>query len=190
MLDGILKKLFGDKSQKDLKELSPIINDTAAEFAKMQQFSDDELREQTIIFKEQIKSSYQNITAEIQQLKQQASSSELSIQDKEALFEQVEKLEKDENELIEQTLLEIMPRAFAVVKETARRLTQNGHLKVRASEMDKKLASIGDFIEIDGEFAVYKSSWDAAGSEITWSMIHYDVQLMGERLYIRGKLLR
>ena len=102
MLDGILKKLFGDKSQKDLKELSPIINDTAAEFVKVQQFSDDELREQTLVFKEEIKSSYQHITEEIQQLKQQATSSELSIQDKEALFEQVEKLEKDENELIEQ----------------------------------------------------------------------------------------
>ena len=96
MLDGILKKLFGDKSQKDLKELSPIINDTAEEFVKVQQFSDDELREQTLIFKEEIKSSYQHITVENQQLKQQSSSSELSIQDKEALFEQVEKLEKDE----------------------------------------------------------------------------------------------
>ena len=168
MLDGILKKLFGDKSQKDLKELSPIINDTAEEFVKVQQFSDDELREQTLIFKEEIKSSYQHITVEIQQLKQQASSSELSIQDKETLFEQVEKLEKDENELIEQKLLEIMPQAFAVVKETARRLTENGQLKVKANELDKKLASKGDFIEINGESAVYKNSWDAAGSEITW----------------------
>ncbi|MEC9231943.1 MAG: preprotein translocase subunit SecA [Bacteroidota bacterium] len=188
MLDGILKKLFGDKSQKDLKELSPIINDTAAEFVKVQQFSDDELREQTLVFKEEIKSSYQHVTEEIQQLKQQATSSELSIQDKEALFEQVEKLEKDENELIEQKLLEIMPQAFAVVKETARRLTENGQLKVKANELDKKLASKGDFIEINGESAVYKNSWDAAGSEITWSMIHYDVQLMGGAALHKGKI--
>jgi len=188
MLDGILKKLFGDKSQKDLKELSPIIDQTAGVFSEIQQLSDDQLRDQSRIFKEEIISSYKMISDEVHELKQKASSENMSIQDKEALFEKVESLEKDENALIEEKLLELMPKAFAVVKETARRLTTNGLLKVKANDFDKILAEKSDFIKIEGDQAIWSNTWDAAGSEIQWSMVHYDVQLMGGAALHKGKI--
>ena len=188
MLDGILKKLFGDKSQKDLKELSPIIDQTAGVFSEIQQLSDDQLRDQSRIFKEEIISSYKMISDEVHELKQKASSANMSIQDKEALFEKVESLEKDENALIEEKLLELMPKAFAVVKETARRLTTNGLLKVKANDFDKILAEKSDFVKIEGDHAIWSNTWDAAGSEIQWSMVHYDVQLMGGAALHKGKI--
>ena len=188
MLDGILKKLFGDKSQKDLKELSPIIDQTAGVFSEIQQLSDDQLRDQSRIFKEEIISSYKMISDEVHELKQKASSANMSIQDKEALFEKVELLEKDENALIEEKLLELMPKAFAVVKETARRLTTNGLLKVKANDFDKILAEKSDFVKIEGDHAIWSNTWDAAGSEIQWSMVHYDVQLMGGAALHKGKI--
>ena len=188
MLDGILKKLFGDKSQKDLKELSPIIDQTAGVFSEIQQLSDDQLRDQSRIFKEEIILSYKMISDEVHELKQKASSANMSIQDKEALFEKVESLEKDENALIEEKLLELMPKAFAVVKETARRLTTNGLLKVKANDFDKILAEKSDFVKIEGDHAIWLNSWDAAGSEIQWSMVHYDVQLMGGAALHKGKI--
>ena len=188
MLDGILKKLFGDKSQKDLKELSPIIDQTAGVFSELQQLSDDQLRDQSRIFKEEIIASYKMISDEIHELKQKASSENMSIQDKEALFEKVESLEKDENALIEEKLLELMPKAFAVVKETARRLTTNGLLKVKANDFDKILAENSDFVKIEGDHAIWSNTWDAAGSEIQWSMVHYDVQLMGGAALHKGKI--
>ena len=188
MLDGILKKLFGDKSQKDLKELSPIKDQTAGVYSEIQQLSDDQLRDQSRIFKEEIKSSYKMISDEVHELKQKASSANMSIQDKEALFEKVESLEKDENALIEEKLLELMPKAFAVVKETARRLTTNGLLKVKANDFDKILAEKSDFVKIEGDHAIWSNTWDAAGSEIQWSMVHYDVQLMGGAALHKGKI--
>ena len=188
MLDGILKKLFGDKSQKDLKELSPIIDQTAGVFSEIQQLSDDQLRDQSRIFKEEIISSYKMISNEVHELKQKASSANMSIQDKEALFEKVESLEKDENALIEEKLLELMPKAFAVVKETARRLATNGFLKVKANDFDKILAEKSDFVKIEGHHAIWSNTWDAAGSEIQWSMVHYDVQLMGGAALHKGKI--
>jgi len=188
MLDGILKKLFGDKSQKDLKELSPIKDQTAGVYSEIQQLSDDQLRDQSRIFKEEIISSYKMISDEVHEIKQKASSENMSIQDKEALFEKVDSLEKDENALIEEKLLELMPKAFAVVKETARRLTTNGLLKVKANEFDKILAEKSDFVKIEGDHAIWLNSWDAAGSEIQWSMVHYDVQLMGGAALHKGKI--
>ena len=188
MLDGILKKLFGDKSQKDLKELSPIIDQTAGVFSEIQQLSDDQLRDQSRIFKEEIISSYKMISDEVHEIKQKASSENMSIQDKEALFEKVDSLEKDENALIEEKLLELMPKAFAVVKETARRLTTNGLLKVKANDFDKILAEKSDFVKIEGDHATWLNTWDAAGSEIQWSMVHYDVQLMGGAALHKGKI--
>ena len=188
MLDGILKKLFGDKSQKDLKELSPIKDQTAGVYSEIQQLSDDQLRDQSRIFKEEIISSYKMISDEVHEIKQKASSENMSIQDKEALFEKVDSLEKDENALIEEKLLELMPKAFAVVKETARRLTTNGLLKVKANEFDKILAEKSDFVKIEGDHAIWLNTWDAAGSEIQWSMVHYDVQLMGGAALHKGKI--
>ena len=115
---------------------------------------------------------------EINVLKEK-SNSDLDISEKEAIYNKIDVLEIQENEVIESTLLEIMPDAFAVVKETARRLSENGFLKVKANENDKELSQKLDVVEIKGDHAIWKNSWDAAGTPVEWSMVHYDVQLMG-----------
>jgi preprotein translocase subunit SecA len=113
---------------------------------------------------------------------------DLNISEKEEIYNEIEKLDLKENELIEATLLEIMPQAFAVIKETSRRLAENGQLKVLANDNDKLIASKKDVVYIEGDFAVWKNNWDAAGSIIEWSMVHYDVQLMGGAALHKGKI--
>ena len=188
MLDAIFKKLFGDKSQKDLKELLPIVDQVNHEFDKIHGISDDELRGKTKDFQERIKTHIQSISAEIVEMKKKTELDTVSIAEKEQYFEEIEKLEKKEDDQIEEALMEILPEAFAVVKETARRLVNNESLKVSATEMDNELAQKHDHVEIDGDKAIWKNHWDAAGSSIVWDMIHYDVQLMGGAALHKGKI--
>ncbi len=188
MLDAIFKKLFGDKSQKDLKELLPIVDDVKNEFEKIQAISDDELRGKTEEFKQRIIDYNKSISSEIEELKKKTELESVSIQEKEQFFEEIEKLQKKEDERIEEVLLEILPEAFAVIKETASRLVNNKDLKVLATEMDKDLAQKYDHVEIAGDRSIWKSQWDAAGSNILWDMIHYDVQLMGGAALHKGKI--
>jgi len=140
MLDGILKKLFGDKNQKDLNELLPIVDSTNEAFEKIQDISDDDLRKKTQDFKDVINNACKDFKNQVQDLKEQAKSDQLNISEKEVLYEKIESIEKKENEVIEETLLEIMPSAFAVVKETSRRLAENGCLKVKANDNDINLS--------------------------------------------------
>tara|TARA_Y100000768_G_scaffold258074_1_gene196246 strand:- start:3743 stop:7132 length:3390 start_codon:yes stop_codon:yes gene_type:complete len=188
MLDGILKKIFGDKNQKDLNELLPIVDLTNEAYEKLQGISDDELRNKTKEFKDIISDSCKSFRVEIKGLKNNAKSDELNISEKEAIYEKIESIEKQENESIESTLLEIMPNAFAVVKETSRRLAENGQLKVIANDNDIDLANKLDAVSISGEHAIWKNKWDAAGTAVDWSMIHYDVQLMGGAALHKGKI--
>nr|AOE11239.1 preprotein translocase subunit SecA [uncultured bacterium] len=187
MFDGILKKLFGDKNQKDLDELFPVVGDTNQFSEKLINISDDELRIKTDDFKKTLANSCESIQNEIKDLKVKANS-DLDISEKEAIYDKIDELEIQENETIESTLLEIMPDAFAVVKETARRLSENGHLKVKANENDHELSQKLDVVEIDGDHAIWKNSWDAAGTPVEWSMVHYDVQLMGGAALHKGKI--
>ena len=187
MFDGILKKLFGDKNKKDLDELFPIVESTNQFSEKITSLSDDELRAKTSEFKKTLENSCEAIQKEIQDLKEKANS-DLDISQKEAIYEKIDALEIQENEVIESTLLEIMPDAFAVVKETARRLSENGFLKVKANENDQELSVKLDVVEIKGGYAIWKNSWDAAGTPVEWSMVHYDVQLMGGAALHKGKI--
>ena len=188
MLDGILKKIFGDKNQKDLNELLPIVDLTNEAYEKLHGISDDELRNKTKEFKDIISNSCKSFRDEIKDLKNNAKSDELNISEKEAIYEKIESIQKQENESIESTLLEIMPNAFAVVKETSRRLAENGQLKVIANDNDIDLANKLDAVSISGEHAIWKNKWDAAGTAVDWSMIHYDVQLMGGAALHKGKI--
>ena len=188
MLDGILKKLFGDKNQKDLNELLPIVDSTNEAFEKIQDISDDDLRKKTQDFKDVINNACKDFKNQVQDLKEQAKSDQLNISEKEVLYEKIESIEKKENEVIEETLLEIMPSAFAVVKETSRRLAENGCLKVKANDNDINLSKKLDAVSIDGDVAVWSKKWDAAGTEVDWSMVHYDVQLMGGAALHKGKI--
>ena len=188
MFDGLFKKLFGDNSQKDLNGVLPVVGFTNEAFHKLKNISDDELRGKTQEFREIINNSYLDLRNEVKELKEKAKSYALEISEKETIYEQIESIEKEENEIIESTLLEIMPEAFAVVKETSRRLAENGQLKVKANDNDIELAKKLDAVSIDGDFAIWSKKWDAAGTEVDWSMVHYDVQLMGGAALHKGKI--
>jgi preprotein translocase subunit SecA len=188
MLNGIIKKIFGDKSKRDLTELSPIVDLTNDAHQQLLNLSDDQLRQKTAEFKSAIENSCSSLRENKSNLKEKALSLDLNISKKEEIYNEIEKLDLKENELIEATLLEIMPQAFAVIKETSRRLAENGQLKVLANDNDKLIASKKDVVDIEGDFAVWKNNWDAAGSIIEWSMVHYDVQLMGGAALHKGKI--
>jgi len=192
MLDLLTKwiaKIFGSKSEKDLKVLTPYVELVNAEFQKLAPLTDDQLRGKTEEFKKVIADFLKEIDEKIQGLHDQiASNPELDIVEKEEIFSTIDVLEKDRNEALEKVLLDLLPQAFAVIKETAKRLTENKQLKVVATMMDKTLAASKPHIEISGETAIWHNKWDAHGTEVEWSMIHYDVQLIGGVVLHQGKI--
>lgn len=150
--------------------------------------SDDGLRQKTAEFKENIKSATSKITAQIEQIKEQIKNS-TNVDEKEALFSKIESLKKESYEIEEKVLVQILPEAFALIKETARRWAQNGEIRVTANDWDRELASAGkDFVSIQGDQAVWKNSWDAAGTPVVWDMVHYDVQFIGGIILHSGKI--
>ena len=188
MIQGILKKIFGDKSVKDRKAYQPII-DKALEFGtQFRSLSDDELRAKTAYFQNLIKEGTQSLENEIQELNDKANDPNTVIFDKEAIFEKIDKLSKSIDDKIEELLEGILAEAFAVIKETARRWAENGQLSVTAQQFDRDLAAKKDGITIDGEKAIWHNKWTAAGAEVEWKMVHYDVQLMGGAVLHRGNI--
>jgi preprotein translocase subunit SecA len=164
----------------------PKINE---EYTKLKNLSDEQLRARTGQLKEIIASDLKEIDAELGKLhKSIADNPELDINQKEDIFNQIDKLEKDRDKELEETLLKILPQAFAVVKETAFRLKENGKLVVEATMMDRRLAAEREGIEISGNQAIWLNKWMAAGNEITWDMLHYDVQLIGGVVLHQGKI--
>jgi preprotein translocase subunit SecA len=186
-----LTKIFGSKSERDLKTILPIVTEINAEYAKLSSLSNDELRGKTIEFKQAIAEYLQDIDNEISEIKQQTDSDSTDILKKDDLFKQLEKLKKKRDEELEKALLQILPQAFAVVKETARRLTENTELVVTATENDKHLAAykrVKKPVRIEGDKAIWNNSWIAAGVPVTWNMVHYDVQLIGGIVLHQGKI--
>ena len=184
-----LAKLFGSKSDRDIKEVMPLVEQTNKEYERLQNISDDDLRNKTLEFKERIAEGLKSIDEELeQQHKNVAEDQSLSISEKEAVFEGIDKLEEERNTQLEVILLELLPEAFAVVKETARRFKENHKMVVKATLMDKQLAAKGDHVQINGETATWHHKWMAAGNEITWEMLHYDVQLIGGINLHQGKI--
>lgn len=192
MLDLVTKgitKIFGTKADRDLKELMPYIGKINAEFDKLSAITDDQLRGKTAEFKDRIAAATANIDKEIASLHEQVDTHpEEDIDQKEAVFSKIDKLEEDKNEKIEEVLLEILPEAFAVVKETARRFKENKKLVVTATMMDKTIAAKKSNVEINGEQATWHNTWVAAGVEVVWEMVHYDVQLIGGVVLHTGKI--
>ncbi|ANH79869.1 preprotein translocase subunit SecA [Niabella ginsenosidivorans] len=187
---GFLSKMFGgSKSEKDVKKLAPVIEQINKNFANYQSLSNDELRNKTLEFRKRINDQLTEIDNKIAALNQQAD--ELPHEEllqKDAIYKQVDELKKDRDKEIEKVLDEILPEAFAVVKETARRFAGNAELVSKATELDHELAKKATYITIDGENAIYKNSWTAAGAQITWNMVHYDVQLIGGAVLHSGKI--
>jgi preprotein translocase subunit SecA len=185
----ILNKFFGSKSERDRKELSPVIDQVNGEFAKLQSLSNDELRAKTTYFKERIAEHLKDIEAEIKELEQKAEGDfEMDLQEKEDIYRKVDQLKKDRNKQIEEILQQLLPEAFAVVKETAKRFTENAELSATANQLDRDLAAKKDNVRIEGDQAIYKNAWMAAGNIVTWNMIHYDVQLIGGTVLHQGKI--
>lgn len=189
-LNKILKKFVGDKSKTDLKEVQPIVTKVNLFGEELKSISNDALRQRSENLKKKIQEATQPIQQKIDSLKSQAESlSGTELEQKELLYNQVDKLEKDINAEIEKVLEEILPEAFAIVKETARRLSENSELIFTTTEFDKILAAQGkDYLSIDGEKTTWKNNWNAGGNRIKWDMVHYDVQLIGGYALHKGKV--
>jgi preprotein translocase subunit SecA len=186
---GFLSKIFGgSKSDKDVKRIRPLIDSIHSEYAKLSSLSNDELRGKTQDFKQRIKDYLADIDAEIASKRSEAEALEAAEHGREALYDEVDKLGKRRDELIEEILEKILPEAFAVVKETARRFSENETMVATASELDRALAVESDHIRIEGEQSVFSNEWLAAGSTVKWNMVHYDVQLIGGTVLHEGKI--
>jgi len=182
-----LQTLFGTKSEKDIKSLQPYVQKTNDEYGKLHQLSNDALRNQTQEFKQIINNHVADFDKRINDLKAQANETE-DLGKKDALFEEAEKIVKEKDKALEVVLLEILPKAFAVVKETARRFTENTELRAKATALDIELSVKHPHITIDGDNVTYQNSWMAAGNKITWNMVHYDVQIIGGTALHQGKI--
>ncbi len=188
MLDFI-SKLFGSKSDRDVKSILPLVEKVKAEFAKLGDISNDELRNKTIGFKEIISQALANIDSQIAEIKERTENSpDLDINEKMDLYTHLDKLEKDRNKELEVILMRILPEAFAVVKETAKRFKENKTIEVTASQFDRDLAARKSNVLIKGDKAIHHNTWLAAGNEVTWDMVHYDVQLIGGIVLHQGKI--
>ena len=188
MLGDLLKRLLGDKNSKDRKEYQPFVDKTNQEYDKIKSVSDDELRAKTFELKKYVQEQTQSLENELTNLKEKAQDASLSILQKEDIFEEIDKLTSKIDAKIEEVLHEILPQAFAIVKETAFRWTNNGKLEVTALDFDRELANKKDGITISGDKAIWHNEWTAAGGKVTWEMVHYDVQLMGGAVLHRGNI--
>ncbi len=186
----LLSKLFGgNKSEKDIKSISPLVQQINDHFASYASISNDELRGKTAAFKARIKQHIASIDEEIAALKKEAEELPFNeIGQKDEIYQKVDKLVKQRDEKLEEALDEILPEAFAVVKEAARRFTENEELESTATDLDRELSITRQHIIIEGDKVKYKNTWMAGGNQVTWNMIHYDVQLLGGIVLHKGKI--
>ncbi|MDI9876683.1 preprotein translocase subunit SecA [Flectobacillus rivi] len=188
-LTKAVTKFFGTKSERDIKELMPIVENVKVEFAKLSNLTDNQLRQKTVDLKALIQERLAKYDAEISDFKLEIEGNpEMSVDVKENIFNQIDKLEVERNKSLEVVLMEILPQAFAIVKETARRYTENKKLEVTATPYDIEMSSRKKNVEIVGDTAIWHNKWMAAGNEIEWNMIHYDVQLIGGIVLHQGKI--
>jgi preprotein translocase subunit SecA len=185
-LDNILKVFVGDKSKKDIGELQPYVDQIKKHEASIAALSIDELRAKSDFFRSKVKEDQADIQKQLDDLQAQADV-EQDIDKKEDIYNQMDALKKERYEVEKKTLDEILPEAFAVVKETAKRFKANTTLTVNATPFDRELSGEKAYITLDGDKAIWKNSWDAAGKEVTWDMVHYDVQLIGGVALHQGK---
>ncbi|MEP6677541.1 MAG: preprotein translocase subunit SecA [Ferruginibacter sp.] len=187
---GFVSKLFGgNKSEKDVKKITPQVDRINEFFTAYQSLSNDDLRNKTVEFKQRIKSHLENIDAEIAAKKESAENLPITeINGRDVIYKEVDELKKKKDDQIEEILQEILPEAFAVVKETSRRFKENEELESTATELDKQLAAKKNNIKIVGDKSIFKNTWIAGGGEVSWNMVHYDVQLIGGAVLHSGKI--
>ena len=185
---GFFTKLFGNKASRDNKALQPILDKTLEAYEKIKTLDIDALRHKTVEFKEYINNYIAEDEARIKELKLKAETEDLDLEKKNDIFEQVDKLEKQQLEKIEEALNTIMPEAFAVLKETAKRFKENEVVEATATDLDRELAAKFDHINIEGDKVYYDNSWVAGGNTITWDMVPYNVQVLGGAVLHQGKI--
>jgi preprotein translocase subunit SecA len=189
MLKLISKLLGGNKSEKDIAVIQPTIKKINDFYAQYKNLTNDELRNKTVDFKERIKNYLSEIDAIILNKQNEAEALPADeVQSKDVIYQEVDKLKKDRNKKLEEILKEILPEAFAVVKETAYRFTNNAEIITTATSLDRDLSVRKTYVSIDGDNAIFKNTWNAAGGQITWNMVHYDVQLIGGSVLHEGKI--
>ena len=182
-----ISKLFGNKASRDMKEIQPWVEKNKAAYPEIEKLSNDELRTKKEEMKKYIKDSAVEENKKNEELK--ATIETTDIEKREPIFAQIDKLEKEVLDKYEKALNDVLPVAFAIVKDTARRFTQNEEIEVTATDFDRELAAMGkDFVRIEGDKAIWKNHWVAGGNDMKWSMIHYDVQLFGGVVLHQGKI--
>jgi preprotein translocase subunit SecA len=181
-----MSKLFGNKAQRDLKELMPILEKIKAAYPQIEQLDNDGLRGQTIAIKAKIADTVQADKDRIAELR--AGIETMDIDEREKIYTEIDKLEKTIDEKLEKVLDEVLPEVFSIVKETARRFAENETITVTATEFDRKLSTKFDFVHIDGDKAIFSNEWMAGGNMVKWDMVHYDVQLIGGIVLHKGKI--
>ncbi|MEE2931472.1 MAG: DEAD/DEAH box helicase, partial [Bacteroidota bacterium] len=185
---NIIGGLFGNKYEKDIKNVQPILQKINEEYKLLDSISNDKLRQKTLLFKKGIQNLIEKDKKELNILYTETENKNLSIEEKENLYSQIDDIQNKILKKKEEALEDILPAAFAVVKETAKRFKEHKMLEVKATDFDKNLAVAKDFVSINGEIATFKNQWNAAGNEVTWDMIHYDVQLIGGIILHQGKI--
>ncbi|MEE3476557.1 MAG: preprotein translocase subunit SecA, partial [Candidatus Cryptobacteroides sp.] len=186
-ISGILRKVFGSKSDRDMKLVKPFLDKVLAAYGPIDKLSNDELRAKTDELKAKLRECEAPFEKRIQEIKAKLEE-DIPVNEKEQLATESDKLVKEEDEQIEKVLEAILPEAFAIMKSTARRFKENETIVVTANDFDKQLSINHDFVTIDGDNAVYRNHWMAGGNEVTWDMVHYDVQLIGGIVLHQGKI--
>ena len=185
----LIAKIFGTKSDKDIKRMMPLVEETKKEGEKLITISNDQLRQHTLDIQAEINQKLKPIDDQLADLHAQiADQPDREINEKEAIFNQIDAIEKDRNKELEKVLLEVLPRAFAIIRETAKRFKENEYLEVTATESDRIFAAKHPNIKISGDKAQWSRQWMAAGNLITWDMVHYDVQIIGGIALHEGKV--
>ena len=182
----IISKLFGNKEQRDLKEMNPYVKRIQEVYPEIKKLSNDELRSRAKEVEKRIHDYVSEEKEKISKLKEGIE--DIELEEREVIWAEIDKIEKEISDKFEVVLEEVLPEAFAIMKDTARRFTENEETVVTANQFDRDLAAKRDFVEIDGDKAIYKKRWTAGGVEITWNMIHYDVQLFGGVVLHKGRI--
>ncbi|MBP1671449.1 MAG: secA, partial [Bacteroidetes bacterium] len=188
IITSLLKKFFGTKADRDLKEIQPFVDKIREVFPGIDKLSNDELREESNKLKRLIAERISEDEARKKEIRAKLEDVKIDVSEKEALATEVDKLSKKIDEKIEEVLLEVLPAAFAIMKSTARRFKENSVIEVMASELDRDLAAKHDFVSIEGDKAIWQNNWMAGGNRIVWDMVHYDVQLFGGVVLHQGKI--
>ena len=188
VLTSILSKIFGNKYEREIKEIEPVASKIKEEYAKLESVSNDEIRARTINVKKKILDYIKPEEDKIKELREHIETEKPAIEEVEKIYNQIDNIEKDIDKKLVDVLNEVLPEAYAIVKQTAKRFNDNEYLEATATEFDKDLAATKPHIQIEGDKVRYYNKWIAGGNEITWDMVHYDVQLIGGVVLHQGRI--